>query len=85
MINPERQIWRELAQRLHQWGLQGWVAALIEAAGPLTLLGAQIIYVGQPLLRQVMPDRQIQALAGLLEEPEMARAFAAYLREETPT
>ena len=83
-MDQEKQIWRELALKLHQWGMQGWVAALIDAAGPLTLLGAQMIYVGQPLLRQVMPDRQIRVLAGLLEEPESARAFAAYLREEPP-
>lgn len=74
-------IWRDWARKLHGWGVQDLAASLLEGAGPLTLLGAQLIYLGQPLLRWAVPDGQLLALAALLEEPDHTRAFAAYLRE----
>jgi hypothetical protein len=80
-MDPNQQIWREWARKLHAWGVQDWAAAFLEAAGPLTLLGAQLVYLGQPLLRQVAPNQQLLELAALLEEPERAQAFAAFLRE----
>ncbi len=80
-MDKDQKIWQEWARKLHAWGVQGWAASLLEAAGPLTLLGAQLIYLGQPVLRAVFPDPRLQALAGLLEDPERAQAFAAFLRE----
>jgi len=80
-MDKDQTIWQEWARKLHAWGVQGWAASLLEAAGPLTLLGAQLIYLGQPVLRTVFRDPGLQELAALLEEPERAREFAAYLRE----
>jgi hypothetical protein len=54
----------------------------LEAAGPLTLLGAQVLYAGSPLLRPAFSGSQVGALARLLEDDAEARAFAAFLREE---
>ena len=60
------------------------VAAFLEAIGPLNLLGAQIIYVGQPLLDLVLPESHLNALADLLENPEETRAFTKFLRQNNP-
>lgn len=58
-----------------------WAAALIEISGPLGLLGAQLVYLGEPFLRLVVSSDHTRALARVLEDPEEARKFAAYLRE----
>jgi hypothetical protein len=65
---------------LHRWWVSQVAAAFLEAAGPLSVLGAQLIYFGQPLLRQAVPDGSLRVLAETLETPEESAAFAAYLR-----
>ena len=80
---PEsRPDWTAWADFLRQRGLDGLAAWLLEAAGPLTVLGAQFLYLGGPLLRPAVPPTQLNLLAALLEDPEQARSFAAYLRRE---
>ena len=62
--------------------MQEWTAAFLEAAGPLTVLGAQVIYLTQPFLRSTIPDGHLDTLARLLEEPELKKAFITDLRRE---
>jgi hypothetical protein len=81
-MRSDRHIWLGWAQKLHSWGLGDWIASILESFGPLTWLGAQLVYLGQPLLGQMGPKNQIQALANLLEDPESARTFIGMLREE---
>jgi hypothetical protein len=57
------------------------IAAFMEATGPLTLLGAQALYLTQPFLKGALPAGHAEALARMLEEPDQARAFATLLRE----
>jgi hypothetical protein len=59
--------------------MAAWV---LEAAGPLTVIGAQLVYMGSPFLRPALTDTQCMALAGLLEDRAEVQAFAAFLREE---
>ena len=81
-MNDENQhIWRDWAARLHRWGLGDGMAALLEAAGPLTLLAAQAVYLGQPLIGGWLPGSRLQALAGILEDPAQTRGFVTLLRE----
>jgi len=61
--------------------MQELVSVLLESAGPLTLIGAQIVYIGQPLLSSTVPDEHLNALVRLLEDTQEARAFVHYLRE----
>ena len=56
-------------------------ATTLEAAGPLNLLGAQLVYIGQPLLSSAMPDDQLDALTRMLEDSSCTRDFVSYLRE----
>jgi hypothetical protein len=51
---------------------------LLEAGGPLTVLGAQAVYLGQPFLG----GKKLDSLAHMLEEDEETQAFARYLRGE---
>jgi hypothetical protein len=81
-MNSDQQIWQAWADKLHRWGLGYWVASLLEAAGPLTTIGAQVVYLSQPFLNLALQHHHINALASMLEEPERMKMFAAFLREE---
>ncbi|MHC1783012.1 MAG: hypothetical protein AB9891_09705 [Anaerolineaceae bacterium] len=52
---------------------------LFEAAGPVTVLIAQVIHAGKPFLPS---QNVIPALAQLLEDRAESQQFAAYLRGE---
>ncbi len=67
---------------MRRWGLKGPASAVLEAAGPLTTLAAQLVYIGQPLLGSPAPGSQMQALAEMLENQTESRSFAAFLRKE---
>ncbi len=84
-IPETRTSWLAWAEFLRCRGLEGLAAWALEAAGPLTVIGAQVLYLGGPLLRPVFSNEQIEALAGLLEDHREALAFAAFLREEMPS
>jgi hypothetical protein len=58
--------------------LDGFVAWLLEAGSPLTVLGAQAIYMSQPFLG----GDKTNALAHMLEEETETQAFTRYLRGE---
>jgi hypothetical protein len=75
--------WHIWADVLHRWGLQMIVAAFLEAAGPLTILGAQIVYLSQPLLKGTVTRSNLDALAAMLEDPQESQAFASYLRKSS--
>jgi hypothetical protein len=57
-------------------------ATLLEATGPLNFIGAQVVYLGQPIITHVLPEDHINAFADLLENPEETKAFTHYLRQE---
>ena len=80
-VAETRKAWPGWADFLRRYGLESMTAWLLEAAGPLTLLGAQVLYLGRPLLRPSL-DGQPDALASLLEDRDEALAFASFLREE---
>lgn len=67
--------WAESLRRLKLDGLASW---LLEAGAPLTVLGAQALYLGQPF----MGGKQLNSFAHMLEEDEEVQAFARYLRGE---
>ncbi len=77
-----RSAWLRWAEFLRSHGWVNLTAWALEAAGPLTVLGAQALYIGGPLLRPGLSDPQREALASLLEDRDEARAFAAFLRQE---
>lgn len=73
-------IWTHWADSLKKRGMEGFAAWALDAGAPLGMLGAQLIYFGQPLLSPFFPFEQTEALAGLLEDRTEARAFIDYLK-----
>jgi len=80
-MDQNRHIWRVWAGFLQQWGVEEWVAATLEALGPVSILGAQSVVFSLPLLGRIVPSDHLDALAELLEEPVQTHAFVTYLRE----
>ena len=73
-----RSEWSEWAESLRRLKLDGFAAWLLDAGGPLTLLGAQAVYLSQPFIG----GKKLDSLAHLLEEEQESQAFARYLRGE---
>jgi hypothetical protein len=71
-----RSEWSQWADSLRRLKLDGLAAWFLEAAGPLTVLGAQALYMSQPFIG----GKKIDSLANMLEEDEETQAFARYLR-----
>jgi flagellar biosynthesis/type III secretory pathway ATPase len=77
-----RTSWSSMAAYLRKVGLDGTVAWLLEALGPLTVLGAQALHFGEPFIRSGRPPAEFKELVNLLEDPGKSRDFAAFLREK---
>ena len=75
--------WEMWAKTLRRWGMRGLAVSLLEAAGPLTMLGAQVIYLGQPVIRSIAPGGAIDALATMLDNPAETQQFIVFLREKS--
>lgn len=56
-------------------------ASILEASGPLNLVLAQLVYVGQPVFQSFAAQAHVQALAETLEDRAETQAFIALLRE----
>ena len=80
-MHLDRALWPGWARLLQRWGVQDIASFILEAAGPLNILAAQMIYLGQPFLKQAMPADHLHALAALFEDQDEARSFAALLCE----
>ena len=80
MQNSIGSVW---VKKLQRWGLGAQAAALLEAAGPLTLVAAQLIYLSKPLFSgmHTAPDHW-DALAHMLEDQEETRSFIASIQKE---
>ena len=70
--------WIKWSDTFSRFGLKSLVGWFLEAGEPLTLVGAQLIYFGQPFYNN---DKAMN-LAAFLEDQEETRAFAAFLRKE---
>ena len=79
----ESQTWWPIwAQKLQRWGISEPIAALLDAAGPLSALAAQAIYLGQPLFGFTTTNSGWRAAAEMLANSQESRSFAAFLRQE---
>ena len=73
--------WSHWAESLRRFKLDGLASWLLEAGAPLTVLGAQALYLGQPFLGGKQGTTWT-SFAQMLEEDEEVQAFARYLRGE---
>lgn len=83
-LQPEYpEVMQSWADRLHQWRLNQLTAVLLEAGGPLKLIGAQLIFISQPLFSGLLSSGRLDLLAEILEDSEQTTTFIRFLREET--
>ena len=80
-MNNDQQIWQVWHETLQQWRLDDLTALILDALGPLNLLGAQVVYFSQPFLGKVLPEGHWDALANVLENPAQTKAFSTFLRQ----
>ena len=71
-------------QALYKLRLQNFAAAFLEAMGPVNLLGAQLVYLSQPILSPFVSQEQSQDFARILEDPSETEIFVRALREYQP-
>lgn len=67
-------------QALYKLRLQHFTAAFLEALGPINLLGAQLVYLSQPILSPFIPQEQSRDFARILEDPSETDRFIKALR-----
>jgi hypothetical protein len=78
LFMQSRADWSHWAESLRRFKLDGLASWLLEAGAPLTVLGAQALYISQPFLG----GKQWTSFAHMLEEDEEVQAFALFLRGE---
>jgi hypothetical protein len=71
---------KQFVRWLRQVGLNGIAASILEAAGPLAYLGAQVTYIVEPLIGK--RGGQISELARTLEDPHEVLRLIESLRSE---
>ncbi len=81
-IQENREKWIESLYKLR---LQNLAATFLEALGPLNLLGAQLVYLSQPILSTFISKDQSQDFAKILEDPSETDLFIEALRNYEPT
>jgi hypothetical protein len=79
-FNMQHTHWPQWADFLKKWGMEGFAAWLLEAGAPLAPVGAQLLYVGQPLFNRPT-GAGLGALAAMLEDEEEIGEFVALLKE----
>ena len=79
-MKQSSQIWQIWAETLNNLGVKDLIAVLLEALGPLSVLGAQLVYFGQPFFDPFFSEGYLDVLADTLEDPQKTQAFVAVLR-----
>jgi hypothetical protein len=80
-IQENREKWIQVLYKLR---LQTFAAAFLEALGPVNLLGAQLVYLSQPILSPFISQELSQDLARILEDPSETEEFIKALRDNQP-
>jgi hypothetical protein len=78
LFMQSRADWSHWAESLRRFKLDGLASWMLEAGAPLTVLGAQALYISQPFVG----GKELNSFAQMLEEEEETQAFARFLRGE---
>ncbi|HDD55880.1 MAG TPA: hypothetical protein ENG59_06530 [Chloroflexi bacterium] len=81
-IQENREKW---IRALYKLRLQTLTAAFLEALGPVNLVGAQLVYLSQPILSPFISQEQSQDFARILEDPSETEIFVKALRDYEPS
>ncbi|MFL7813990.1 MAG: hypothetical protein AB8I40_09985 [Anaerolineales bacterium] len=80
-IQENREKW---IQTLYKLRLQNFFATLLEALGPVNILGAQLVYLSQPILSPFISPEKSRDFAKILEDPTETATFVKALRSYQP-
>lgn len=80
-MNTSQATWQDWIQTIHSRGFASITASLLEAVTPLAIIGAQMIYISEPVLSPLFSPLKIHALANLLENQEDYQKFIYSLKE----
>jgi hypothetical protein len=80
-IHKNREKW---VKTLYFWRLQNLAATLLEALGPLNILGAQLVYLSQPVISPFINNDHSGDFARMLEDPAETASFIKALRSYQP-
>jgi hypothetical protein len=80
-MSENQQIWANWAHTLQRWGLKELVAFLLESAGALNVMIAQVVYISQPLFSGTVNPGVLEEFAQVLENPSTRAEFISYLKE----
>jgi hypothetical protein len=81
-IQENRENW---IKTLYKLRLHNLTATFLEASGPINLLGAQLVYLSQPVLSPFISNEQSRDFARILEDPTETAIFIKALRSFEPT
>lgn len=81
-MDENHHIWQVWAETLDRWGVKKVVASFLEVAGPSSVLFAQCVYLGQPLLQGFLPVARLRLLASTLEDDQHRRDFIDTLKQK---
>lgn len=70
---------QDLARKLRATGMGGILAVLLEAAGPLSVIGAQAAYLAEPLFGAL----DLGELGRVLEDPQQVNDLVEELRGQS--
>jgi len=76
-----RKSWPAWVQFLQRHRLDSFAVWALDSLGPLSVIGAQLLYLGKPLLQTVMGENTA-SLAQLLEDADECREFMHYIQEK---
>jgi hypothetical protein len=77
-----RTLWKKWSATLKAWQGLELTADLLEVGGPFSIIAAQMVYIGQPILSSILPNNELMGIANILEEPTLRQDFINFLREE---
>jgi hypothetical protein len=80
-IQENREKW---IKTLYKLRLQNLTATILEALGPMNILGAQLVYLTQPVLSPFITSEKSQEFAKILEDPSETALFIQALRTYEP-
>ena len=69
---------------LYEMRLLNLAATILEALGPMNIIGAQLVYLTQPVLSPFFTSDQSQEFAKILEDPSETALFIKALRSFEP-
>ncbi len=74
--------WHKWAQILQNMGVTDLAASVLEGAGSLRFVVAQLVHATSPFFGNTEASSQWKALAAMLEDRNMSRQFISFLKEE---